>query len=202
MTPTEGESSPPAGLRDRNVFLAGDEAERIGRERDPTRQATEIFVGLAPDGCTEGSDGFLSRSGRRSTRNSADPPLRTPSDDGCRQTRGRLPVAARRSDSGPRGREPSIGQSQCTLVVGRCERGDDEIALELRVSLHDAHREHCRGLIEEPVGRQSGSREREYTPRRLQPNPFIGDAGGSPEEGQNVLRGLGVCKKKLVGHTL
>lgn len=52
------------------------------------------------------------------------------------------------------------------------------------------------------MGRESGSCERENTPRRLQPNPLIGDAGRSPEEGQNVLRRLGVCKKKLVGHTL
>lgn len=202
MAPPESESSPSSGLHDGDFLLAGDEAERVGCEGDSARQAAEILIGFAPDRCTERSHGFLPRPGRRSARYGADPPLRTPGYDGCCQSRDRQPLASRRSDSGPRWRKTCLGETQRALIVGRRERCDDDIALELRVRLHDAHRQHRRGLVEQTLRRESGPGERENTPRRLQPNPLIGDAGRSAEEGQNVLRGLGVCEKKLVGHTL
>ena len=123
-------------------------------------------------------------------------------DHGCREARRRLPRASRRGDSCPRGREAGLGKCEPPLIVGRAERCHHDVALELGIDLDDAHREHGRRLIEEPVGCESGSCQRENPVRRLKSHAFVGDARRSSEEGQDVFRRGGIGEKELVRHTL
>ncbi|WP_218682626.1 hypothetical protein [Microbacterium sp. BF1] len=85
-------------------------------------------------------------------------------------------------------------------LVGLRELIDDDIALELGISMHDAHSEDRRCLIEQAVGGERRGREGEYAAGRLQPHALVGDPGRSAHERQDVFRRVGVGEEKVMRH--
>ena len=200
MTAPEGESCPSPGSRDGHLFLARDEAHRVRSEGDASRDVTEVLIRLPPDRGPEGSHGFLSRARRGAAGHGGDPPLRPLRDHGGVERRHRLPPASRRRHTRPRRRESGVRELEALWLVGLRELIDDDIALELGISMHDAHREDRRCLIEQAVGGECRGREGEYAARRLQPHSFVGDPGRSPHERQDVFRRVGVGEEEVMRH--
>lgn len=66
--------------------------------------------------------------------------------------------------------------------------------------MHDPHREDGGRLIEQTVWSESRGREREHSIRCLQPHAVVGDPGRSTDERENVLRGIRVGEKEVMGH--
>lgn len=203
VTAAESQSSPASGDGDRDLLLPGDESEGIRGEGHTAWEAPEILVRFAPDCGPQCPHRLFTGTGSRPARDGADAPLRTLSDDGCRHAPGRLPLTSGWGHTRPCRGKSGIREGQRTIIVVRHrERGDHDVAFQLRIGVDDAHRQHRRSLIEEPVRCESCRGQCQHTVRGLQADPLVRDSRRTSDEGQDIFGGLGVCEEELVGHTL
>jgi hypothetical protein len=79
---------------------------------------------------------------------------------------------------------------------------DHQVAHQLRVGRHGAHREHRRGRIAESAGGEGSRRHGEHPARRLQPDPLDREARGARKEDLQIFESLSVGESEGAAHLL
>ncbi|OJU39746.1 MAG: hypothetical protein BGN97_00585 [Microbacterium sp. 69-10] len=200
MSPREGETSPSPGPRDAHLLCAADEPEGVRGEGDTTWKTAQVLVGLTPDAGAERPHGVLSRAVGAAVRDGGDPPQRALRDQPGREIGHMLPSAPRWGDARPGRRHRRVRQRQLIGIRPLRQRFHDQVAAQLGIGVHDAHRQDRGRLVEQPLRGERGGGDGEHAARRLQADavgPSLRRAAG---EGQHVAGGVGVGENERSGH--
>lgn len=114
---------------------------------------------------------------------------------------GLLPSASGWGDARPGGRASGLREAQHPLIIIGGQLVDDEIAFQVGVSMHDAHRENRRSLVEQSLGCQGRCRQCKDATSALNPHALICGVTGSPDECENIAGGFGIGEDKTLVHT-
>ncbi len=205
MPALQAHAGPGSAREDACRLCAADEPHAHRGECRTERQTADVLCLGAPDRGADRADDILSGIRRHRVGDPFDPRLGVGSENRSLDALAALPPGPRGRDAGPCRRQRGVGKQHRRGVIGGGREGGcrhHEVAHQIGVGCERAQRQHGGRGIPDSARCEGRCGHGHDAARRLQPDPFVGEALRSAGEGEGVRGGLGVGEQQARGHRL